>query len=427
MIFKIFYELGLIVLALVAMPMFLYRLIFEKKYRSNILHRLGFDFPKINKQNRPLIWIHAASIGETKAIATLAKKIKIEWDNPIILISSVTETGHAEALKSIPEADFHAYLPFDFGWIIRPIVKRIQPNLVILSESEFWFNFLDASKKNKAKVVLVNGKLSLRSLNRFSKFHWAVDPFFNSIDLFCVQGELYAERFRQLGIPQEKISVTGNLKFDEKDDSMPPEEREQWRNTLGIDSNRPILVLGSTHDPEEKLFLDQLEEVWKKFPSLAVIIVPRHKERFNEVASLLDAQKIPFAIFSLKTPCEGKKVLLMDAMGVLRKCYQIANIAFVGGTYTPKVGGHSIIEPARYGVPVIYGPYMYSQPDMIELVQRYKAGLQVPSEAVSATLIDLLSSPAKVSEMGASGLRMLADLQGITNKTEKCLKEITRT
>jgi 3-deoxy-D-manno-octulosonic-acid transferase len=425
MLLAIIYDLILVFLAIIASPFVLYRLVFKKKYRSSFWQRIGFGFPVIHKGSRPLIWIHAVSLGETKAVANLAKLIKEEWDNPIILISSVTETGHAEAKRNLPFADYHVYLPLDFGSLIGPIVNRVAPDYVILTESDFWLNFLKSAKSTGANIALVNGKISHRSFERFKKIHWFQKTLFSYIDLFCTQTDLYATRFKALGIPNEKIIVTGNLKYDETDDFLPTAVLQDWKNKLKISDDELILVLGSTHDPEEKMIFNVLKDIWKLIPNLTVIIAPRHPERFQEVERIIHQLQIPLSIYSKIEKRQGNEpVILIDGMGLLRKCYQIADIALVAGSYTQKVGGHSIIEPSHYGIPVIYGPFMQTQSDMVELLRTYNAGLQVPLEGLYSTLMLLLTEPEERKKIGEAGTRMMKELHGITKKTEKSLRKI---
>ena len=216
MLTSIIYEFALWGLAAVAIPKMLYQLILRKKYRESLIKRFGFGFPKIDKNGRPLIWIHAVSVGESKAVAPLAKLLKSSPKKPILVISTITETGQAEAKRSIPEADFHVYLPFDFGMIINPIVRKVKPNMVILCETDFWYNFLKSSKKAGAITAVVNGKISLKSQNRFKKASFFTKKLFSIIDLFCIQSIHYKTRFQNLGIPFHKIAVTGNMKFDDR-------------------------------------------------------------------------------------------------------------------------------------------------------------------------------------------------------------------
>lgn len=419
MIREIFYEIALLLLGIVAIPKMLYQRMFYGKYRKSLSKRFGFGFPTIAKGKRKLIWIHAVSVGETKAVATLAKMLKMQLNDPIIIVSSTTETGHDEALRSIPTAEYHVYLPLDFRWVIRPIVKRIKPDLVILVESDFWYNFLKSSKDIGAKVAVVNGKISKTSLRRFLYWRQLSETLFSQIDLYCVQNSLYKERFEQIGVPPNKIVTTGNMKFDEVYPQLSETEMANWKQQLGIAPGDLVLVAGSTHNPEEILILDALKEVWKQYPRLKLLLVPRYPERFNEVAGILSSRKQPFSRLSeWNSKTEGNEsVILIDAMGVLRKCYQLADIALVGGSYTEKIGGHNIIEPCWYGIPVIFGPHMHTQIELVALVKEYKAGEQVPPEALASTLLAYLGNPEQRALLGKGGLRLTGDAKGATQKT----------
>lgn len=425
MLISILYEICLFILGIASTPWFLYQLIFKNKYRRSLLKRFGSGFPVIKKGKRPLIWVHAVSLGETKAVAALAKTFKAEFNNPLIVFSTTTETGYVEACRTIP-ADYHVYLPFDFGWVIKPIIKRTAPDLLILCESDFWFNLLKASKKAGATIVLVNGKISIRSLERFQKVPAFTQKLFSFIDLFCLQSNLYKERFEKLGIPSEKIAITGNMKFDGDYAKLPAVQLEAWRKELGIKPADPVLVIGSTHHPEETQLLTAMAEVWKHYPSLKVMLVPRHPERFNEVAGILQKNNINFRRLSQKNQdAMIAPVILIDAMGLLRKCYQLADIAIVAGSYTSKVGGHNILEPSWYGVPVIFGPHMHTQLDLADLVREYGAGIQVGLENLPTEIVDLLQTPQKRKMLGDAGLKLASDVHGATSKTYTLIRQQT--
>lgn len=423
MLVAVLYEICLFIFSLAVLPKLLYQLIFRKKYRQSLLKRFGSSFPLIKKGDRPLVWIHAVSMGETKAASALAKHLKTELKNPILIFSSITETGHVEACRTIP-ADYHVYLPYDFGWVINPIIKRTAPDLVILCESEFWYNFLKSSKKAGAIVALVNGKLSTRSQERFLKVPFFSKALFSFIDLLCVQSHLYRKRFESIGIPPEKIAVTGNMKFDGDYNKLPAIQLDAWRQELGIKQADPVLVVGSSHSPEESQLLRVMSQVWSKIPQIKVMLVPRHPERFNEVAGILQKNNIKYRRLSQKSGGDDNvPVILIDAMGLLRKCYQLADVALVGGSYNPKIGGHNILEPSWYGVPVIFGPYMFSQPDLVDLVREYEAGLQVTLEDLPKTLLELFDDPLRRESLGKGGLRLAGDVHGATKKTSRLLKQ----
>lgn len=424
MLFTALYEISLILVALAALPKILYMRFKHKKYKNSLWKRLGKEFPPIHKGDRPLIWIHAISVGETKVAASLVKKLKADNSHLMIVISSITETGHAEAKRSIQGADYHVFLPFDFGWIIKPIIKRMKPDLVVLCESDFWYNFMSVAKTGGAKIALVNGKISERSQRRFSLIPGFAKKMFENIDFYCIQNQHYRDRFEALGIPKQLMITTGNMKFDDPCVPLSDQQLEDWKTQLGIKAGDQVLVIGSTHDPEERLLLKALQEIWKKYPNLKVIIVPRHPERFNEVASMIQKSGIPFQRFTSIDPKADAKVILMDTMGLLRKCYQLADIAIVGGSFTSKVGGHNILEPSWFGVPVLFGPFMHQQPELVDLALEYGSGKQIKIEESIEALEDLLSHPEKKAAMGKTGLKMVGELNGATDKTFEAIKTL---
>lgn len=411
------YDILLCLVSLIALPKLLYQMAFHKKYRNSLKQRLGIGFPEIEKGNKKLIWVHAVSMGEAKAVAALARELKKRSDNDaILLFSTVTETGLAEGEKELPEADYHVFLPLDFSWIIRPIIRRVRPDQVIVCETDYWYNFLSSSQNAGARLSVVNGKISERSMHRLLKFPKFTKRLFCLIDKFCVQSHHYRERFLKLGIPEEKIAITGNIKFDNSFPKLTEEELVEWKSKFGIRPEDHVLVAGSTHDPEERIILDACFEVWKDDPHLKILIVPRHPERFNEVAQLLKKRGVKFSRYSEGVSHEAP-VILVDAMGVLLQCYQAATLAIVAGSFTPKVGGHNIVEPCWYGVPVLFGPYLYSQPELLELVQEYGAGVQVEPEHLSDEIKGLLSEPKRRKALGAAGIHLADSLQGATERT----------
>lgn len=418
MLIKILYEFLIFLLFLLWIPKFLYNKIFYSKYQA-LFKRLGFGFPEIQKkEKRFTIWIHAVSLGETKAIISLAKKIKLQFPESILIISNTTETGHEEAKRALSFADYRVFFPLDFLFVMSPLLGKVKPDLVIVTENDFWWNFLRLSKLNGASICVVNGKLSERSEKRFNKFKFFSDKIFSEIDLFCVQNLEYKERFKQLDIDDKKIVITGNMKLEAEGSKLSIEERDKLKNQLGILPHQEVLVLGSTHFPEEELFLDSLVKIWVKFPSLKVLLAPRHPERFEEVALLLETREILFSRMSENH--EFKKealVVLVDVMGRLKECYQLATIAVVAGSYTEKIGGHNIMEPCEYGVPVIFGPYMYSQKELERHVLQAAAGLQVSRENLTEEIFKLLSDTRMCQQMGVNGEKLFSSMHGSSQCT----------
>lgn len=419
---NIFYEIGLWLLAILSIPKMLYNFLVYKKYRKSFLARLGVKFPIIHKLSGPLIWVHAISVGETKAIVALTRELKRHVAGCQIIVSSITETGHAEAKRSLPFADYHLYLPFDFKRIVRRVLGKASPDLVILCESDFWYNFLRFTKRQGASLMLVNGKLSERSQKHFSLLPSFSKRLFNLFDLLCIQNTLYQDRFIAAQAPENKMIVTGNLKFDEEYPQLSGEEIKQWKRKLGISLHHVVLTIGSTHAPEERLLLNILKDIWKEIPHLKVILVPRHPERFKEVFSLLKKEGIAAISFTEISRRTGEeKVLLIDAMGMLRMCYQLSDVALVGGSYTDRVGGHNILEPCWYEKPILFGPYMHKQVELVDLIKRYGAGVQVGQEGLRVILEQWLKDPVERMEIGKKGGHLIKDLKGSTKRTLQAL------
>jgi len=412
-------------LLLLGTVIFLPRVLFLLLRRSKKIHkqRLGIGYPQIAKTDAPLIWVHAVSVGETKAVAPLVKRIRRDFKNAVILFSSVTATGHAEAKRSVSEADHYVFLPLDFFAVVDPIVKKLNPSAVVLCETDFWWNFLRCCKKQNAAIFLVNGKLSTRSLQWYKKLSWFSSRLFEQITTFCVQSEQYKNRFLDLNIPKDKIVVTGNMKFDDGGDLFSPEERRAFKVRLGLKEDHLVLVVGSTHAPEETLILETLEKIWKSKPKLTVILAPRHPERFDAIAAIIKQKKLPFNRFSQQRYCQDAKIILLDTMGQLRHCYQLADVAIVGGSFTAKIGGHNILEPLQYGTPVVFGPHMHAQQELEQIVTNYQAGIQVKSESLSATLNTLFDCPQEREKLGVAGKKLFVDLKGGVVKTYETIRK----
>jgi 3-deoxy-D-manno-octulosonic-acid transferase len=387
--FSFIYNAFLLLIGIIALPKLLWHWFVLGKYRQSLKERLGFSLPSFTPKQE-VIWIHAVSMGETRAIIPLYRLIRKNRPDAAVVISTTTETGNSEAKRSMPDADAFFFLPLDFSWIIRRLLKRIRPTTLILCESDLWYHLLKITKENKAKIALVNGKISLRSTNRFQKVSFFTKRLFSSFDILCVQSNLYRERFLSLGIPPEKLIVTGNLKLDAPSKKMDATELQLLRKTFEIAPSDPVLVIGSTHAPEEEEILALLPSLWQKIPQLKVLLVPRHPERFAEVFELIQAKGFSCSRY---TDRKSDRLILVDTMGLLHQCYQLANVAIVGGSFTPTVGGHNIMEPVLLGVPVLFGPHMYSQPDLTELVLSAHAGKQLTIDELPAALLEILGNP----------------------------------
>lgn len=388
------------------------------KYKNSLKKRLGRNFPELPETRGPKIWVHAVSMGETKAVAPLVRGLRQEHPDAQIILSAVTETGHEEGRRSVPEADAHVYLPFDFAPVVRRVLKKFSPDLVVLCETDIWYNFLQQAKDHGAKVVLVNGKLSERSQRRLKRLPWVAKHLMGCLDRLCLQGEIYRERFASLGVAPEKMHVTGNLKFDGQSVALSSKERQALRTQLGIEAGDVVITLASTHETEEELLLKAIEPLMERYPQLKLLIVPRHPERFGTVAALLPSH----FRYSQGVNSGKKRIGLIDAMGVLKHCFQVSDIAIVCGSFTAKVGGHNILEPCEFAVATLFGPHMHAQPELTESALAAKAALQLSPSDLAYHLEQLIREPERRQVLGQAGASFAKSQKGATQRSLDLLK-----
>lgn len=409
--FRLFYNLALCMGFLCYLP----KLLIKKKAGATLRERLGFCLIP-QKTKKKLVWMHAVSMGETKALAPLASLLAKDPDVEIV-VSSGTATGHAEAKRTIPEASYYFYFPIDFSWTIRRLLKKLKPDQVILCESDFWWNFLTLSKASGADVFLVNGKISARSAHRFCLFKPFARSLFGSFTHLFIQNQTYYDRFKKLVPDSQKMEITGNLKLDHVHPALSSEEKNQWKKQLGLHEGDFVIVAGSTHKTEEELVLSAIQNI----PKAKLLLVPRHPERFDEVEELIKRKGFSYCRFSYigtdKMEKEAHQIILVDAMGVLKKIYQLADVAIVCGSFVTHVGGHNILEPSEYGVPILFGPYMHTQPELVSLALEFKAGLQVEGGALASTLCTLQKNPEQLKTLGQNGIHLIESSKGATQKT----------
>lgn len=413
--FSLLYTVAIGLLLCGFFPYFLYQIVCKGKYRENFLRRLGYGFPRVDKRG-PIVWIHAVSVGETQAVSVLAKRLQEAIPNVTLVISSITETGHQEAKRILPFAAFHLFLPYDLGVLVKRAIRRMPPDLVLVAESDVWYRFLSEAKKAGAVTLVVNGKISERSCRRFAWVPFFARRLFSCVDAFCLQSALHQTRFLALGVPRAKLSVTGNLKGDVVVPVPTAEERKAKRRDLGIGADDFVVVIGSTHAPEERLLLDALLPLLNTSSHVKVMIVPRHPERFAEVGRLMAERGVVSGSWSSGAP-PGWQLLLVDVMGQLRTLYALADVAIVAGSFTPKIGGHNILEPISLGVPTLCGPHMHSQPALLETALFWQAVIQVPLSEVGAAIETLRVNHRAREQLAEQGMKMSESMRGATERT----------
>lgn len=387
----------IILYLLVITPKLLWDRVLKGKRHPALLQRLGLRIPTAN---RPVVWIHAVSVGEVKAAQPLFRKLKEKDPASFFLITTTSATGQAEAKRSLPEADAFAYLPIDLTFVVRRWVRKLNPKLFILVESDFWYNLLSALKTNGTKIVLVSGKMSERSARRFLRFSSFAKKIFSHFDRLCVQNEDHYRRFFPLVPDPTRLHITGNLKLDIQPQPI----------SRSLDLPQPVITISCTHAPEEELLLDALQSgPW------FIILVPRHPERFEDVAQLLTRKNIPFSRWS-KGQYQGK-VLLVDAMGQLPICYSHSRLAIVAGSYIDHVGGHNVLEPCLYGTPVIFGPHTYGQKEFATRAIESGAGKMAPLKELRSVVETFFSNPLQEKEMKKSAQQLIQSSRGATERT----------
>ncbi|NGX51962.1 MAG: 3-deoxy-D-manno-octulosonic acid transferase [Candidatus Anoxychlamydiales bacterium] len=365
------YNFLLFIYLLISLPKAIFVYIFYKKKKSDILKRLGLKSYNFNPQyKRPIIWIHAVSLGETKAAISFLKRLKDKHPSSYIIISSTTETGHIEAKKSLFLADKFIFFPFDFSFTIRKVFSQIKPNLIIFLETDFWYNFMKIAKENRSKIAVISAKISKRSTSNFLKFLKFSKGLFSNIDLILAQNEQYRKRFSNFLDPK-KIFVTGNLKLSNSFEILSKDALDKWKSKLNI-KDQKVITIASTHSPEEELLINEL----KNLPNIKILIAPRHPERFISVYNQL--KKITtISLLSEISKKPNSKVILIDEMGILNTLYQLSSLAIVAGSFIDRVGGHNILEPIFVKTPVFFGPNMFSQLEFKKIVLDSKSGKEV--------------------------------------------------
>lgn len=419
-----FYNLALFLFLLFQLPK---ALIQWKKYQSSYRQRLGLDLPTLDRNEQGVvIWIHAVSVGETRAALPLIRRLKEAFPHGKIVLSSTTQTGFDEAERTFGSLlDLHFFLPLDFSWIMKRLVASLRPNLLLLMEGELWYHLLSAAKSAGTRTVVVNAKMSEKSMVRYKLFSFFAKPLFSLIDHFCVQNRLYQERLLYLGVPKEKMSITGNIKWDIPIHQLTASEKGYWKAELGIEGDDRIIVLGSTHPNEEMLLLGEMKKLWEQMPRLKVLLVPRHPERFSSVADYLSKEKIAFIRFSARREMQGdEQVILVDVMGFLTTCYQLADAAIVGGTYVSGVGGHNLIEPIQCGTLSFFGSHTEKQKELESVILGAKAGQKLPLSDVASVLKTYFENSRSRQKMLQAGKDLLEQSKGSSEKTWKKLSEL---
>ena len=373
----LFYNIVFSILFIVALPYLFIRGIFG---RHGVLQRLGKFSQSIRElaQSGNLIWIHAASVGEVKALGPLVDAIKSFKPGYKVILSNTTKTGKRQAEKILKNVDGFIFAPVDLPWVVQHVAKTLNPKILILIETELWPNMIRKAKENGAVVSLVNGRISPRSYKKYLYFKSLCQAVLEYVDLFCMQTEEDVNRIKTIGANPDKIVITGNLKFEAF--LWQKVEKRFTKEGLKLSPDLRLLVAGSTRPGEEEIILEAYQKLKEKFPKLLLILAPRHLKRLREIEELLIQRRFSYVRKSrwLKKSDRSKipQVLILDSMGELAEVYGLADLAFVGGSLVP-LGGHNPLEPAIYGVPVLFGPHIEHFRKAAEILIGTQAAVQV--------------------------------------------------
>jgi 3-deoxy-D-manno-octulosonic-acid transferase len=360
-------------------------------------------------------------VGEVHLLRQVVAAFRRRFPGRPCAVSTSTDTGFDEAVKCFPDLPVFRF-PLDFSWAVRRGLGRVAPALVVLAESEVWPNFLLAARRQGVPVALVNARLSPRSLRRYRRVRWLAAPLFRSFDLLLAQTADYAAALRELGARPERVHVTGSVKYDgaagERDN---PRTREVGR-VLGVTSGELVWVAGSTQAPEEEVALDIYERVKGRCGRLRLFLVPRQRDRFDEVAALLRRRGVPFARRSaLPPPDKGAPVppvVLVDTIGELGAVWGLADVAFVGGSLDGHRGGQNMIEPAAYGAAVAFGPHVWNFRETATRLVEVGGARQVADAAELERVVKwLLADEGERRRLGAAARDFVLRQQGATERT----------
>jgi 3-deoxy-D-manno-octulosonic-acid transferase len=367
---------------------------------------------------RPVIWLHAVSVGEAVAARPLLKALRSRYPGHAIVVSNTTETGKSTA-AGFSEVDLCLYFPFDFLPSVRALLCSVKPRIIIIMETEIWPNFcLEAARKN-IPLLLANGRISDRSFKRYQKFSWFFRPALRCFSAICMQSEVGRERITAIGADPDRIRVTGNLKNDIPSHQVSDEERTRLRNHYSIPDEVCVLTAGSTRDGEEQYIISAYKELSADISNLFLVLVPRHTERTGEIAALLASAGLRYqrrTNISEDQHLQSGEVLLVDTVGEMMNLYALSDIAFVGGSLVP-IGGHNLLEPASVGVPSVFGPHMDNFRDIEALVLQYGAGIQIQTpEELTASCRALITSAELRQVLGQNGLKLMRDNGGAAER-----------
>lgn len=415
------------------LPLLMPILLLSKKRRKTVLQRLGFTLQSHEKrrkgeEGKNPIWIHALSVGEVISAEPLVRRCHDRCNDRPIVFSSSTLTGFNTASALLrPHVNQVFYFPYDLPFSVKWVVRKISPGFVVIVESDLWPNFMQELNRRQIKAVFVNARISKRSFSGYKRLGSIMRPVFSSFAAVCAQSKEDRNRLLLLGVPEKNIVITGNLKFDQNVDSVPKETIDLLKQRLKIQSFQSILLAGSTHAGEELILLDAFAKLKQHFPELVLIIAPRNVERAGAVLKLASSKGFSCYLsekLSGKIELSGPDVIVVEVMGVLKKLYALADIAFIGGSLVNK-GGHNPLEAAAYAKPILFGECMSDFKEISQMLVS-SGGAQVvrDSDNIYDAVNKFLNDKRKAQKAGALAEVVFAENKGAVNKTLSVIERL---
>jgi 3-deoxy-D-manno-octulosonic-acid transferase len=420
--------LSLLVFVLVS-PYFLYQAVRYKKHVESLRQRLGFLPIALNVDGESSIWIHAVSVGETLTTKALIADLRAQYPRLRLFLSTTTITGQQVAKKNLQQVDGVFYFPFDWSVTVRRTLDIVRPRMFVMMETEIWPNLLRECRARGVRTVVINGRISSRSYPRYR----LVRPLFRRvlahIDRFCMQSDESARRIIDLGADPKHVSVTGSLKFDSLQASVPVSHgrpRELVLRYFRLAPSRVVVVAGSTMKAEDAAVLRAFARIRSISPGALLVIAPRQRDRFVDVErQALDEGFTVSRRSNLPIDSEPRTdVVVLDTFGELAQVYQLATVVFVGGSLAD-FGGHNILEPAIFGKPIVFGPHMHNFREIAEAFLASGAALQVQNDReLEDALRNLVTDPARRAGLGAAAKALVEANRGAKDKTMAVLSEL---
>ncbi len=409
-----------------ACPYWFYKLPQARRYRAGLLQRMGFA-PRLSPGQKRL-WIHCASVGEASIPQELVNQLREKHDELDIVFSTFTDTGAERLRKLYPDATVF-YWPLDLSCCVDEALRRISPDAVLLVEQELWPNFLLGCRRTQIPVGIINGRIRPSSTRFVRGIGRLLRGLFDPIQLCCARSDGDAQRYREAGIPESRICVTGSLKYDAMPTQVASGKVDRLSALFGIDKNAPVLVGGSTHPGEESVLCNIWDRLRKQHPALRLILVPRHIERAAELERTLEASGFEVArktaLEKGKNPEGTDTVILVDTIGDLVTCYGMATCVFVGRSLHEPGGGQNMMEPAGLGIPVVVGPHTGNFRPEMAMLRAWGGVVEVGSEIELEREVDeLLSDAVRRRNVGERGQQAVRSNKGATRMTRNALERI---